>query len=169
VTNGTGRRWFDGTGGQALKTDGAGNLSWTSGLAPTGSAGGDLSGTFPNPTVSQVGGVTAFNIGSGANAANNATSTNTASRIVGRDASGNFSAGIITGSLNGNTTNVTSTVAIANGGTGATNASAAFDALSPLTSLGDILFANTGGADSRLSGNTSTTRMFLSSTGNGTT
>jgi hypothetical protein len=47
-----------------------------------------------------------------------ATSANTASKVVARDASGNFSAGTITASLSGNATNVTGTVAVANGGTG---------------------------------------------------
>ena len=56
------------------------------------------------------------------NSATTATSVNTNSAIVARDASGNFSAGTITASLTGNATNVTGTVAVANGGTGATTA-----------------------------------------------
>jgi hypothetical protein len=159
----------DGTSGQVLSTNGTGALSWVSGLAPTGAASGDLSGTFPGPSVVNVGGKTSSQIATSVNDTAAATNANTVSTIVKRDASGNFSAGTITATLSGNATNVTGTVAIANGGTGATTAGAAFDALSPLTTLGDILFANTGGTDSRLAGNTSTTKMFLSSTGNGTT
>ena len=55
-----------------------------------------------------------------------ATSANTASKVVARDASGNFSAGTITATLSGNATsattagNVSGTVAVANGGTGNT-------------------------------------------------
>lgn len=55
------------------------------------------------------------------------TSSNTASTLVERDSSGNFSAGTITASLTGNAstatsaTNVTGTVAVANGGTGVTS------------------------------------------------
>jgi hypothetical protein len=56
--------------------------------------------------------------------------------------------------LNQNTTgtaaNVTGTVAIANGGTGQTTASAAFNALSPLTTAGDILYGGVSGAGTRL-------------------
>jgi hypothetical protein len=56
--------------------------------------------------------------------------------------------------LNQNTTgtaaNVTGTVAIANGGTGQTTAANAFNALSPLTTLGDILYEETGGVGARL-------------------
>lgn len=79
----------------------------------------------------------------------NSATANTPSTIVARDSSGNFSAGRITatsfvgaatltslsvsgsmtGTLNGNATNVSGTVAIVNGGTGATSASAARTAL----------------------------------------
>ena len=75
----------------------------------------------------------------------NQASSNTASTIVARDASGNFSAGTITASLTGNVTgnvtgnltgtvtgnatNVDGTVAINNGGTGATTQSTARTAL----------------------------------------
>ena len=94
----------DGTSGQVLATNGSGSLSWASGLAPTGAAGGDLGGNFPNPNVASVGGVTAANIAAGVNLANAATNANTASTIIKRDSSGNFTAGTITANLLGNVT-----------------------------------------------------------------
>jgi len=56
--------------------------------------------------------------------------------------------------LNQNTTgtaaNVTGTVAIANGGTGQTTASAAFNALSPVTTTGDLIIGNGTNSATRL-------------------
>lgn len=45
---------------------------------------------------------------------------------------------------------LTGTVAIAKGGTGASNKSAAFDALSPMTSAGDIIYGGVSGSGTRL-------------------
>lgn len=61
----------------------------------------------------------------------------------------------------------TGTLSIARGGTGQTTALDAFNALSPLTTLGDTLFHD-GTNDVRLAGNTTTTKQFLSQTGTGT-
>lgn len=66
------------------------------------------------------------------------------------------------------TTAVTGTLPIANGGTGQITALAAFNALSPLTTLGDVLYGEASGSGTRLAGNTTTIREFLSSTGDGT-
>lgn len=60
---------------------------------------------------------------------------------------------------------LTGTLGIANGGTGQTTANAGFNALSPLTTLGDVLYGGASGAATRLAGNTTTTPMFLKSTG----
>ena len=76
------------------------------------------------------------------NSATTATNANTANAIVVRDGSGNFSAGTITASLSGNATNVTGTVAVANGGTGATTAANARTNLG----LGNSATLNTGTA-----------------------
>jgi hypothetical protein len=71
----------------------------------------------------------------------------------------------VTGNIGGSAANVTGTVAIANGGTGQTTASAAFNALSPITTVGDLIIGN---------GTNSATRLGIGTNGyvltsNGTT
>lgn len=116
-------------------------------------------------TVSTVGSSSAANVHAAELLANASTSANTVSTIVRRDASGNFSVGTITGNLTGNASgtsaNVTGTVAIANGGTGQTSANAGFNALSPMTTLGDSIYGGASGIGTRLAGNTAATRKFL--------
>jgi hypothetical protein len=56
----------------------------------------------------------------------------------------------VSGNISGNAANVTGTVAIANGGTGATTAAAAFNAISPLTTTGDIVYEASAGTAARL-------------------
>jgi Head domain of trimeric autotransporter adhesin len=62
----------------------------------------------------------------------------------------------VTGNILGNAANVTGVVAIANGGTGQTTANAGFNALSPMTTAGDLIYGGTAGAGTRLAAGTAT-------------
>ncbi|MEO6304828.1 MAG: hypothetical protein ABIP51_16830, partial [Bacteroidia bacterium] len=85
----------------------------------------------------------------------------------------NGSAALLTSfpTLNQNTTgtsdNVTGIVAINNGGTGQATKQLAFDALSPTTTLGDLVYHN-GTNNARIPGNTTASKKFLSQVGTGT-
>ena len=83
------------------------NGNATSATNFSGFFAGDVTGTQSATVVSFVGGQTAANVASGSAAANAATSSNLANKIVLRDSSGNFSAGTITATLNGNATSTT--------------------------------------------------------------
>ncbi|HOU95686.1 MAG TPA: hypothetical protein PLN06_03570 [Bacteroidales bacterium] len=73
----------------------------------TGSLAGDVTGTQGATVVNTVGTSSAANIHSAELLANAATDANTPGAIVKRDATGNFIAGTITASLNGNATTAT--------------------------------------------------------------
>jgi hypothetical protein len=59
-------------------------------------------------------------------------------------------------------------IATGYGGTGAASATLGFDALSPMSALGDLIYGGAAGANQRLAGNTTTTKKFLRQTGNST-
>lgn len=82
----------------------------------------------------------------------------TASLPLKLDASKNITSAAI--NLSGS--EVTSTLPIANGGTGQTTKAAAFDALSPMTTLGDIIYGGASGTGTRLANGT--TGQFLKAT-----
>jgi hypothetical protein len=110
----------------------------------TGAGTTSISGTYPNFTITSndqyVGTVTSV---SGTGTVNGISLSGTVT------SSGNLTLG---GTLTGVdlTTQVTGTLPIANGGTGQTTASAAFNALSPVTSTGDLILGNGANSSTRL-------------------
>ncbi len=71
-------------------------------------------------------------------------------------------------STTGTAAGLSATLAIGSGGTGQTGAAAAYNALSPMTTLGDLEYESGANTAARLPGNTSATKNFLTQTGNGT-
>lgn len=61
-----------------------------------------------------------------------------------------------------------SAIGISYGGTGQTSKTAGFNALSPVTTLGDLIYGDGANSNARLAGNTTTAKQFLTQTGNGT-
>lgn len=116
--------------------------SYTFNIANTGTAGtyGSAS-SVPVITTNAQGQVTSVTNTtiSIPNSSTTATTSNNSNTIVARDAAGNFSAGTISATLSGSATNVTGTVAIANGGTGQTTRQAAMDALAGAVTSGQYL------------------------------
>jgi hypothetical protein len=101
-------RTFELTGdvvASAVSFDGTGNVSLTTTIQPNSVAlGTDTTGNYV-ASVSSGSYITGGAVGSEGAAltiAVDATTTNTASKVVARDASGNFAAGVITADLNGN-------------------------------------------------------------------
>jgi hypothetical protein len=113
-------------------------------VALTGAGTTSISGTYPNFTITSndqyVGTVTSV---SGTGTVNGISLSGTVT------SSGSLTLG---GTLSGVdlTTQVTGTLPIANGGTGQTTASAAFNALSPVTSTGDLILGNGANSSTRL-------------------
>lgn len=138
------------TGGTGISTSGTYPNFTITNTAPdqvvslTGAGTTSISGTYPNFTITSndqyVGTVTSV---SGTGTVNGISLSGTVT------SSGSLTLG---GTLTGVdlTTQVTGTLPIANGGTGQTTASAAFNALSPVTSTGDLIIGNGANSSTRL-------------------
>lgn len=172
-----------GGSGQTLTNNGSGLLSWTtlgtgtvtsvSVVSANGLAGSVATATT-TPAITLSTTITGLLQGNGT-AISAATTTGSGSVVLATSptlvtpALGTPSAVVLT---NGTglplTTGVTGTLPIANGGTGQTTAANAFAALSPMTTLGDMIYEDATPTPVRLAGSTTATAKFLSQTGNGT-
>jgi hypothetical protein len=95
-----------GTNGYALTTDGSGNAAWAAiptTLPPNGTAGGDLIGTYPNPTVTRIGGAALPTAGS-------ITKTNSSSQLIAAVAGTDYVAP--NGNLTGNAATATALASV---------------------------------------------------------
>ena len=138
------------TGGTGISTSGTYPNFTITNTAPdqivslTGAGTTSVTGTYPNFTITSndqyVGTVTSV---SGTGTVNGISLTGTVT------SSGSLTLG---GTLTGVdlTSQVTGTLPIANGGTGQTTAGAAFNALSPITSTGDLIIGNGANSATRL-------------------
>ena len=130
--------------GSVTGVDGTGNASITTTIQPNSVAlGTDTTGNYV-ATVTSGNYLTGGTSGEGSTPTLNvdATPTNTASKVVARDASGNFSAGTITGALSGNATTASSLATARNiAVTGAVTGNANFDG------SGNISIATTATSD----------------------
>ncbi len=133
--------------GSVTGVDGTGNASIATTIAANSVAlGTDTTGDYVS-TVTSGNYLTGGTSGEGSTPTLNvdATPTNTASKVVARDASGNFSAGTITGALSGNATTASSLATARNiAVTGAVTGNANFDG------SGNISIATTATADPTL-------------------
>jgi hypothetical protein len=134
--------------------DGAATFRFTGGVKINNDKGVD--GTTTNITLSNTGNISA----SGSVTASQLTSnvaTGTAPLVV------TSTTPVANLNIGGNAANVTGSVAIANGGTGQTTKTAAFDALSPMTASGDIIYGGTSGTGTRLAKGTDGQVLTLAS------
>lgn len=163
----------DGSNNQVLTTNGSGTLSWST--VSSGGSGTVTSVGLSLPNIFSVSGSPVQSSGTltGTLANQNANlvfagpsggaATTPAFRsLVASDLPTITSLGTVTSG----TWNATA-IGIAYGGTGQTTATAAFNALSPITTLGDIVYGSGTNAATRLAGNTTATKNFLSQTGTG--
>jgi hypothetical protein len=130
--------------GSVTGVDGTGNASIATTIQPNSVAlGTDTTGDYVS-TVTSGNYLTGGTTGEGSTPTLNvdATPTNTASKVVARDASGNFSAGTITGALSGNATTASALATARNiAVTGAVTGNANFDG------SGNISIATTATSD----------------------
>jgi hypothetical protein len=118
--------------------------------------GNKSAGTTTNITLTNTGNITATGNISG-NQLTSTIATGTAPLVV------TSTTPVANLSIGGNAANVTGTVAIANGGTGQTTKAAAFNALSPMTASGDIIYGGTSGTGTRLAKGTDGQVLTLAS------
>jgi hypothetical protein len=130
------------------------------------------SNTISNVPASAISNLTSANLSASAAIAFSQLAALPSGSLLVGSASNVATAIALSGAISINSSGVTTyagVVPLNMGGTGvaAGSANAAFNALSPLTSVGDLIVGGASGAGTRLAGNTTTAKQFLTQTGTG--
>ncbi len=156
--SGTGTRLGSGRTGQILTTNTGAAPAWTTATFPSTTTANQLLYSSATNTVGGLSSTATGALVTNSSSVPSFASGTTANRVLRTDGTS------VTFSQVAAATDVSGQLGISNGGTGQSTKAPAFDALSPMTTVGDIIYGGTSGTGTRLANGT-TGQVLTATTG----
>jgi hypothetical protein len=150
-----------GSSGQILRSAGTSVPTWSTATYPASTTANQLLYSSASNTIAGLASANTGVLVTNSSGVPSIQACTTANRVLRTDGSA------LTCSQVAASTDLSGQVPIGSGGTGQATKAAAYDALSPLSALGDIVYGGASGTGTRLAGNTTSTVNFLKQTGTG--